>query len=75
MYVGLGVAASRHCGDHRLGMDGGYPSAGRSLGARQVLQEEKQLSNAFGEGFASRAAVPRYLPHPKWPYSVGQALD
>jgi len=37
---------------------------------RQVLQEEKQLSNAFGEGFASRAAVPRYLPHPKWPSSV-----
>ena len=34
---------------------------------RQVLQEEKQLSNAFGEGFASRAAVPRYLPHPNWP--------
>jgi hypothetical protein len=42
---------------------------------RQVLQEEEQLSNAFGEGLASRAAVARYLPHPKWPYSVGQALD
>jgi protein-S-isoprenylcysteine O-methyltransferase Ste14 len=34
---------------------------------RQVLKEEIQLSNAFGEDFASRAAVPRYLPHPEWP--------
>ena len=31
---------------------------------RQVLREERQLRDAFGEEFASRAPVPRYLPHP-----------
>jgi protein-S-isoprenylcysteine O-methyltransferase Ste14 len=31
---------------------------------RQVLREERQLRDAFGEEFASRATVPRYLPHP-----------
>ncbi len=64
MYVGWGLL---HLGAALI-IGSAWMAATLPLAAawihRQVLQEERQLRSAFGEEFAGRATVPRYLPHP-----------
>jgi protein-S-isoprenylcysteine O-methyltransferase Ste14 len=67
MYVGWGLL---HLGA-ALTIGSAWMAATLPLAAawihRQVLQEEHQLRSAFGEEFANRTTVARYLPHPHLP--------